>query len=373
MSDKNIYVTKPYLPPLDEFLPLLEDIWNTKVISNGGKYHQMLEEELCKRLDVKYISLFCNGTIALMTAIKSLNLTGEVITTPFSFVATSHALIWNNLKPVFVDTVPNGFNIDTKRIEEAINYKTTAILPVHCYGNICDQEAIEKIANKHNLKVIYDAAHSFGVNRIRGPSIYEYGDLSVLSFHATKVFNTFEGGAIISKDLELKKRIDRLKNFGFKSEFEIDEFGINGKMSEFNSALGLSQLKYIDSVLLERKKIDNLYRKYLSEIDQIELCNYGKEFSPNYSYFPIKIKKNATFGRDKIYDYLKRNSIYSRKYFYPLISDFEIYLKNNHSSFLDIKNSKKLAESVLCLPIYPGLTHEDIKKICICIMQAINS
>lgn len=373
MSKKDIYVTKPFLPPLHEFLPFLEDIWSSRVISNGGKYHQMLEEELCKRLDAKYISLFCNGTIALMTAIKSLNLKGEVITTPFSFVATSHALVWNNLKPVFVDILPDGFNIDPRKIEQAINENTTAILPVHCYGNICDQEAINKIAQKHNLKVVYDAAHAFGVNRKNGLSIYEYGDLSVLSFHATKVFNTFEGGAIICKDLESKKRIDRLKNFGFKTEFEIDEFGLNGKMSEFNSALGLAQLKHMDSVILKREEIDTLYREQLSGVDEINLYDYDKEFSINYGYFPIIINKNNAINRDKLYDFLKNKNIYSRKYFYPLIPDFEIYFKNYQRCFPEISNSKKLAESVLCLPIYPGLSYEDVNDICSCIKQAIAS
>lgn len=373
MSKKDIYVTKPFLPPMNEFLPFLEDIWSSRVVSNGGKYHQMLEEELCKRLDAKFISLFCNGTIALMTAIKYLNLKGEVITTPFSFVATSHALVWNNLKPVFVDTLPDGFNIDPNKIEQAINDNTAAILPVHCYGNICDQEAIDKIAYKHDLKVIYDAAHSFGVNRKNGPSVYDYGDLSVLSFHATKVFNTFEGGAIICKDLESKKRIDRLKNFGFKTEFEIDEFGLNGKMSEFNCALGLAQLKYVDWVILEREKIDALYRVFLSGVDEINLCNYDKEFTKNYSYFPIIIKKTNTFNRDKLYDFLKKNNIYSRKYFYPLIPEFEVYLKNFQHSIDEVCNSKKLAESVLCLPIYPDLSVEDVYEICNCIKQAISS
>ncbi len=262
MKNNNIFVTKPTLPPLEEFVPYLQQIWDNKVLTNGGPFHEQLEQELCEYLGVEHICLFTNGTIALVTALQALRITGEVITTPYSFVATSHSLLWNGIKPVFADIDPNTLNLDPARIEAAITPQTTAIMPVHCYGHPCDVDAIQKIADNYNLKVIYDAAHAFGVQCHCG-SVLNHGDLSVLSFHATKVFNTFEGGAIVCPDAKTKVRIDQLKNFGHVGEVTVVAPGINGKMSEFNAALGLLQLKYIDQALARRKEIDAAYRERL--------------------------------------------------------------------------------------------------------------
>lgn len=280
---KPIYVTQPYLPPLSDFIPYLEQIWETKILTNGGPFHQQLEQELCDYLGVKYISLFTNGTLALVTALQALRITGEVITTPYSFVATAHSLLWNGIKPVFVDIDPITLNLDPAKIEAAITPQTTAILPVHCYGHPCDIKAIEKIADNYNLKVIYDAAHAFGV-KDAGGSILRYGDLSVLSFHATKVFNTFEGGAIISPDAKTKQRIDHLKNFGFVDEVTVVAPGINGKMSEINAAFGLLQLQHIDDVIERRKEVDAVYREALANINGITLIHQNNELYSNYSY-----------------------------------------------------------------------------------------
>ena len=267
-SNKPIYVTQPNLPPLEEFLPYLQQIWDSKVLTNGGPFHQQLEQALCDFLGVKHLSLFVNGTIALVTALQTLRITGEVITTPYSFVATAHSLLWNGIKPVFVDIDPNTLSLDPAKIEAAITPHTTAIMPVHVYGHPCDVDAIRKIADNYNLKVIYDAAHAFGVRLLSG-SVLNYGDLSVLSFHATKVFNTFEGGAIVCPDAKTKQLIDHLKNFGFADEVTVVAPGINGKMSEFNAALGLLQLKGIDEALQKRKAIDARYREGLARVKGI--------------------------------------------------------------------------------------------------------
>lgn len=259
---KPIYVTQPYLPPLEEFIPYLQQIWDKKILTNGGPFHAKLEDALCEYLGVKHISLFTNATIALVTGLQALRITGEVITTPYSFVATAHSLLWNGIKPVFVDVDPKTLNLDPAKIEAAITPHTTAIMPVHCYGHPCDVDAVQKIADNYNLKVIYDATHAFGVQDEKG-SVLNHGDLSVLSFHATKVFNTFEGGAIICPDAKTKIRIDQLKNFGHVGELNVVAPGINGKMSEFNAALGLLQLKYIDQAIARRKEIDTAYRERL--------------------------------------------------------------------------------------------------------------
>ena len=288
MSNKKIYVTQPHLPPLEEFLAYLEQIWESKILTNSGPFHKQLEDALCSYLGVHHISLFSNATIALITALKAMNIQGEVITTPFSFIATAHSLQWNGISPIFVDIDPKTFNIDPSQIEASITDNTTAIMPVHCYGNPCDVEAIQEIADKHKLKVIYDAAHAFGVACHCG-SILNHGDLSVLSFHATKVLNTFEGGAIISPDAKTKDYIDRLKNFGIVNEVTVETLGINGKMSEINAAFGLLQLKYIDSAIISRKEIDTLYRKMLENIKGINCLENTGVKSPNYSYFPITV------------------------------------------------------------------------------------
>lgn len=352
--DKPVYVTQPYLPPLEEFIPYLENIWENKVLTNGGPYHQQLEKALCEHLGVEHISLFTNGTIALVTALQALRVTGEVITTPYSFVATSHSLLWNGIKPVFVDIDPDTLNLDPSKIEAAITPQTTAIMPVHCYGHPCDVEAIQKIADNYNLKVIYDAAHAFGVQDSKG-SILLHGDLSVLSFHATKVFNTFEGGAIVCPDEKTKIRIDQLKNFGHVGEVTVVAPGINGKMSEFNAALGLLQLKYIDQALGRRKVIDAAYRERLKAVNGIHCLNDAGEKTANYSYFPILVGADYPISRDELYRKLKEVGIHPRRYFFPLISDFPMYrgLPSSHRENLPM--ATLAAQQVLCLPIYPDL------------------
>jgi len=357
-----IYVTKPYLPPLEEMIPYLEKIWESGIVSNSGPFHQELETEMCDYLGVNHISLFSNATIALLAALKALKITGEVITTPFSFVATGHSLLWNNLTPVFIDIDPITFNIDTKKIEAAITSKTTAILPVHVYGRPCDVDEIEKIAKKNKLSVIYDAAHAFGVNCHCG-SILNHGDLSVVSFHATKVFNTFEGGAIISKNLETKLYIDQLKNFGFVDEITLGQTGINGKMSEFNAALGLLQLKHIDKVIEKRKFISDTYRIQLEKIKGI-FCLEELGLQNNYSYFPILVKPDYPFTRDEVYEYLKVNGIHARRYFYPLISDFPMYRDFPSADRNNLRVATQVAEQILCLPIYPDLPKSVVEEIC---------
>ena len=359
-QDHKIFVTQPSLPPLEEFIPYLEKIWDSKFLTNGGPMHQALEEALCQYLNVPYISLFNNGTNALLTALQCYGLSGEVITTPYSFVATSHALVWNNLTPVFVDIDPLTLNIDPCKIEEAITDKTTAILAVHCYGNPCDTEKITKIAKKYNLKVIYDAAHAFAVEDLNG-SILNYGDLSILSFHATKVFNTFEGGAIISHDLETKQKIDQLKNFGITSEIEVSEIGSNGKMSEVNAAFGLLQLNYVDQFINSRKKIADIYIEQLGEVPGITCILSLNVKKHNYSYFPIIIDESK-YGksRDSLYEHLKAKDIYPRRYFYPLISNFKAY-KNSPKPDLPIAN--RASSQILCLPIYPMLSIAELKQI----------
>lgn len=351
---KPIFVTQPFLPPLEEFVPYLKEIWDSKVLTNGGPMHQQLEQALCKHLGVKYISLFTNGTIALVTALQALRISGDVITTPYSFVATAHSLLWNGIKPVFVDIDSNTLNMDPTCIEAAITPSTTAIMPVHCYGHPCDVEAIEKIANKYNLKVIYDAAHAFGVECHCG-SVLNHGDLSVLSFHATKVFNTFEGGAIVSQDAETKQRIDHLKNFGFVDELTVVAPGINGKMSELNAALGLLQLQHIDKALARRKEIDNVYRQQLAGIRGIDCLGDAGEKVANYSYFPILVQSDYPLSRDQLYQKLKDQGINTRRYFYPLISDFPMYRGLPSARRDNLTVAAEAAEKVLCLPIYPAL------------------
>jgi dTDP-4-amino-4,6-dideoxygalactose transaminase len=358
-----IPVTMPSLPPLAEFEPYLKKIWASHWLTNNGNFHQELERKLCAYLGVKYISLFTNGTLALITALQALGIKGEVITTPYSFVATSHSLWWNNIKPVFVDIEPKFMNIDPEKIAAAITPKTSAILPVHVYGNPCATGRIKEIAAKHGLKVIYDACHAFGVAK-KGKSILLAGDLSVLSFHATKIFNTFEGGAIVCHDEKMKRRIDLLKNFGFAGELEVIEPGINAKMNEFQAALGLLQLKYVDRNIAKSKKIAALYRKHLAGIPGLSMLQELADTRYNYSYFPIFIDKK-TFGksRDEVYSRLKENGIYARRYFYPLISDFSPYKSLKSARPQNLPIAKLISEQVLCLPIYPELQYNICRKI----------
>lgn len=349
---KKIFVTRPNLPEIEELIPLLRDIWESKVLTNGGPYHQKLEKELCSFLGIENISLFNNGTIALITALKALNIENEVITTPYSFVATSNSLIWNNIKPVFVDIDPNTFNIDPKKIRAAITPNTSAILAVHCYGLPCNIAEIAEIAKEFNLKVIYDAAHAFYVT-LNHKSILNAGDLSVLSFHATKVFNTFEGGAIIANTLALKNDIDNLKNFGFTGETTVSQIGINGKMSELNAAIGTLQLLHVKKNIASRKRVAAYYNEGLKKINGIEIPTVNFYQEGNFSYYPILIRSNYRISRDSLYQNLKDENIFCRRYFYPLITDFEAYKNQGITS--DLVNSKKVSSEILCLPIYPEL------------------
>lgn len=367
-SDRPIYVTQPDLPPLDEFIPYLQDIWNSKILTNGGPFHQKLEQALCNYLGVKHLSLFTNGTIALVTALQALRITGEVITTPYSFVATSHSLLWNGIKPVFVDIESNTLNLDSTKIESAITSQTTAIMPVHVYGHPCDIDAIQKIADRHNLKIIYDAAHAFAV-QYRGGSVLNHGDLSVLSFHATKVFNTFEGGAIVCPDAETKQRIDHLKNFGFVDEVTVVAPGINGKMSEINAAFGLLQLKHIDHAISRRKEIDHFYRRQLLHVKGITCMGNLPGDDGNFSYFPIMIEEDYPLSRDALYKKLRDNNIYARRYFYPLISDFPIYKELLRSQECHLPVAMAAADKVLCLPIYPNLQRQEQQRIVNAVMH----
>jgi dTDP-4-amino-4,6-dideoxygalactose transaminase len=359
-SREEIFVTRPFLPPLEEFIPSLKKIWDSHILTNGGPFHQELEQKLCEYLGVKYISLFSNGTLALITALQALRITGEVITTPFSFVATTHALWWNGIKPVFVDVEPETFTLDPSKIEAAITPYTTAIMPVHVYGNPCKVYQIQKIADSYGLKIIYDACHTFGA-KLDGQSIISFGDLSILSFHATKVFNTFEGGAIVCHDEKTKLHIDQLKNFGFTGETTVVSPGINAKMNEIQAAFGLLQLKYIDEVIVKRKELSQLYKMLLADTNGITLMNEISGLEYNYAYFPILINEN-NFGcsRDNLYKQLKKNKIYTRRYFYPLISQFPTYKGLPSSSPFNLKIAEKIAKQVLCLPIYPDLIQNDL-------------
>jgi len=353
-NKKNIFVTQPALPPLEEFIPYLQQIWDNKILTNNGPFHQLLEEALCEYLGVKYISLFTNGTIALVTALQALRITGEVITTPYSFVATSHSLLWNGIKPVFADIGPITLNLDPTKVEAAITPQTAAIMPVHCYGHPCNIEAIQKIADNYNLKVIYDAAHAFGVQDEQG-TILRHGDLSVLSFHATKVFNTFEGGAIVCPDAKTKLRIDQLKNFGFVDEVTVVAPGINGKMSEFNAALGLLQLKGIDAALEKRKAIDARYREGLVGVNGIYCLPDSGQKVANYGYFPILVQSEYSLNREALFQKLRDRGIHARRYFYPLISDFPMYRGLPSAAQSNLPVASKAANEVICLPIYPAL------------------
>jgi dTDP-4-amino-4,6-dideoxygalactose transaminase len=354
---------------LDDFIPYLKDIWNRKWLTNNGYYHQELENALCEYLKVPYISLFTNGTLPLITALQALRITGEVITTPFSFVATTHSLWWNGIKPVFVDIDPVTCNIDPNKIEMAITPKTTAIMPVHVYGYPCDMEKIQTMADKYGLKVIYDAAHAFGVE-INGKSILEAGDMSTLSFHATKVFNTIEGGALVCGDEQTKKRIDYLKNFGFAGETTVVAPGINGKMDEVRSAYGLLNLKQADKAIENRQQTANQYRAALKNVQGISFMEDIEGVRHNHSYFPIFIdEEQYGMTRDEIYFKMKENNILSRRYFYPLISTFSTYRGLESAKPENLPVATKIADSVICLPMYSGLRKNDVCQIINCILK----
>lgn len=358
-----ITVTSPLLPDLEEFQLSLKTIWDSKWITNNGSFHRRLEDALCKYLKVPYISLFTNGTLPLLTALQALHIKGEVITTPYSFVATTHSIWWNNCKPVFVDIDPLTGNIDPEKIESAITHQTSAIMPVHVYGKPCDTKRIQEIADKYGLKVIYDAAHAFGVE-VNGESILNAGDLSTLSFHATKVFNTIEGGAMVMHDAEMKKRIDYLKNFGFAGETKVVGPGINSKMDEVRSAYGLLNLKQVDGAIEERHQVAIWYRKALRDVPGISFFDDMPGVRHNYSYFPIFVDaERYGMTRDDLYFKLKENGVLGRRYFYPLISTFSTYRGLPSASPENLPQAHRMADSVICLPMHHELCEKDLEWI----------
>ena len=363
MEKKVITVTSPLLPSLDDFIPYLQDIWNRKWLTNNGHYHQELEKALAEYLEVPYVSLFTNGTLPLMCALQALRITGEVITTPYSFVATTHSLWWNGIKPVFVDIDPVTCNIDPGKIEAAITPRTTAIMPVHVYGRPCDTKRIQEIADKYGLKVIYDAAHAFGV-KVNGKSILTAGDMSTLSFHATKVYNTIEGGALVCHDERMKKRIDYLKNFGFAGETEIIAPGINGKIDEIRSAYGLLNLRQVDAAIIARHQVAIKYREALRGIEGISYMEDTSGVRHNYSYFPIFVNtEKYGMTRDELYFKMKEHNVLGRRYFYPLISDFSTYRGAESARLENLPIAHKVADSLICLPMFHDLAENDIATV----------
>ena len=363
MSNKSITVTSPFLPNLDEFNEMLKEIWDSKWITNNGCFHKALEQALCEYLKVPYVSLFTNGTLPLITALQALRITGEVITTPYSFVATTHSIWWTGCKPVFVDIDPATGNMDPNKIEAAITPKTTAIMPVHCYGKPCDTKAIQDIADKYGLKVIYDAAHAFGV-KVNGVSVLNAGDMSTLSFHATKVYNTLEGGALVVHDEVTKKRIDYLKNFGFAGEIEVVAPGINSKVDEVRAAYGLLNLKQVDSAIEARHQVAIKYREALRPIEGITFMDDMQGVTHNYSYFPIFVDaEKYGMTRDELYSKMKSDGVLGRRYFYPLISEFSTYRGLPSSAKENLPNAHRMADSVICLPMHHLLTDKDIERV----------
>ncbi len=357
-----IYVTKPYLPPLGEFVQLLEQVWESRILTNNGPFHQQLEARLQDVFDSPDVSLTNNGMLALTTAINAAQLKGEVITTPYSFVATTHALSLEGLTPVFVDIRPSDLNIDPDQIEAAITDRTSAIVAVHVYGNPCAVEQIEEIAARHGLTVIYDAAHAFGV-RYRGQSLLSYGDFAALSFHATKAFNTFEGGAVVSRTAEGKRTVDAARNFGIADEENIPVVGTNAKMSEINAAFGMVQLEHFEDVRRRRGQIDTRYRERLGAIEGIDLVQIPEGVEPNFSYFPIMVRDSFPLTRDALYEALKAEGIYSRRYFYPLLSSLPMYAGLPSAAAERLPQAELAAAQVLCLPIYPDLADSDQERV----------
>jgi len=369
MDNNIITVTSPLLPDLEEFHALLKDIWDRKWITNNGTFHKELEKALAEYLKVPYVSLFTNGTLPLITALQALRISGEVITTPYSFVATTHALWWNGIKPVFVDIEADSGCMDPNKIEAAITPKTTAIMPVHVYGRPCNISAIQQIADKYGLKVIYDAAHAFGVEQ-NGKSVLNAGDMSTLSFHATKVFNTVEGGAMIMHDAQTKQRVDYLKNFGFAGETEVVAPGINSKMDEIRSAYGLLNLRQVDTAIEARHQVAIRYREVLKDVEGITYWNDIPGVRHNYSYFPIFVDaKEYGMTRDELYFKMKEQNVWGRRYFYPLISTFSTYRGLDSAKPENLPVATKMADEVICLPMHHALTEEDIERIINCIIR----
>lgn len=363
MDSKTITVTSPLLPDLEELHGLLEKIWDSKWITNNGSFHKKLEAALAEYLKVPYVSLFTNGTLPLITALQALHVTGEVITTPYSFVATTHALWWNGIKPVFVDIEWETGCMDPSKIEAAITPRTTAIMPVHVYGKPCDTKTIKEIADKYGLKVIYDAAHAFGVE-VDGESVLNAGDMSTLSFHATKVYNTVEGGAMVMHDEATKKRIDYLKNFGFAGETEVVAPGINSKMDEIRAAYGLLNLRQVDAAIEARHKVAIRYREALKDVEGISFWNDLPGVRHNYSYFPIFVNA-ARYGmtRDELYFKMKERGVLGRRYFYPLISTFSTYRGLESAAPSNLPVATKMADEVICLPMHHALSEADLERV----------
>lgn len=369
MNNSQITVTSPLLPDLKELNALMQKIWDSKWITNNGSFHRELEKQLAEYLGVPFLSLFTNGTLPLITALQAMRITGEVITSPYSFVATTHALWWNGIKPVFVDIDPKTGNMDSEKIEAAITPKTTAILPVHVYGKPCDTTAIQDIADKYGLKVLYDAAHAFGV-KVNNVSVLNAGDMSTLSFHATKVYNTIEGGALIMHDEKTKKHIDYLKNFGFAGETEVVAPGINSKMDEVRAAYGLLNLKQVDWAIEKRHQVAIKYREALQNVEGITFFDDMEGVKHNYSYFPIFVdEKKYGKSRDELYFQMRDKNILGRRYFYPLISTFTTYRGLESAKPENLPNATKMAQEVICLPMHHLLTDEDIQRVLDCIVK----
>jgi dTDP-4-amino-4,6-dideoxygalactose transaminase len=368
-SVRPVYVTRPALPPLERLLPLLEEIWQRAVVTNGGPVHERFAAALATHLGVRHVSLFNNATVALIAALRQQAVTGEVITTPFSFVATAHAIRWVGAQPVFVDIEPRTLNLDPSKIEAAITPRTTAIVPVHCYGHPCEVEAIDEIARRHGLKVIYDAAHAFGV-RWRGRSLLEWGELSVISFHATKVFNTFEGGAVVCREAADRDALDLVKNFGIVDETTVTEVGLNGKMSEFNAALGLLQLETVDALIAERRAIHDRYSDGLRGVPGLAVLESGNREGHNFAYCPILVAPPFPLSRDALQEHLKARGIFARRYFYPLLASFPMYRQLPSADLAGLPVAHAAAERVLCLPIYPGLDEADQQAVIDAITEA---
>ncbi len=371
MSADPLYVTRPFLPPLEEFLPLLAEIWDSRVLTNNGPFHQRFERELCELFGVDNLSLVTNGMLALSAVIEAAGVRGEVITTPYSFVATTHAVRMGNLEPVFVDIRRSDLNIDPDLIEAAITPRTSAIVAVHCYGNPCDVEAIEAIAARHGLTIIYDAAHAFGVRRL-GRSVLSYGDFATLSFHATKAFNTFEGGAVIAGSAAGKQAVDRFRNFGIADEVSIPFIGTNAKMSEFNAALGVLQLRHFEAVRAARKRVDGLYRDALADVAGIDCLPIPDGVEPNFSYFPLFVTPDFPIGRDALYERLKAAGIYARRYFYPLLSSLPMYGELPSAAPGNLPVATIAAGQILCLPIFPDLSDSDLDRVLSVIRRAFD-
>lgn len=357
-----LYVTQPSLPPLEDLLPLLQDIWDRRILTNGGPFHQQLERELSKFLGVDHLSLFSNGTLALVTALQAQGIRGEVITTPFSFVATAHSLLWNGLRPVFADIDPVTLTLDPDRVEALIGPDTAAILPVHVYGIPCDVERLQRIADRHGVKLIYDAAHAFDV-RDRGGSVLRHGDMSILSFHATKVFTTFEGGALVCRDAATKAHVDHLKNFGFTDELTVVAAGINAKMNELQAAIGLLQLRQVEPMRRRRQRIDEVYREALANVPGIACIAPPQHATSNHGYFPVRVGAGHRRTRDQLYDHLRANDVIVRRYFYPLISDFPMYRDLPSAAPSNLPVAQAVAREILCLPIHAQMEPEAAQRV----------